>query len=405
MPRATTDAQTTNITYDGTWVHLARDHRRAGPELQHHLRFLSGNLTFVSATDKTTQSVPYSTDGTNPHLDLYLERHRPAPDRAAAAHGCDGEDHLRLYRRHADQHRPTRSATPPASIAYQSGGRPLTVHGPERRGDGLRLDNAGMAVVLDALRLAPATSSPATTYDSAGNLTKTTLPDSSYLSYAYNDAHRLTTVTNALSESQRHHLRLARGDVTQTLWKNAGGTTKRQHTATFDALGRMLTDVGGESQTTTFTYDNNGNVQTITDPNGNISYRSVDALNRLTRTEDAELNISTITYDSHSRPLTVTDPKSNVTTYVYDGFGDRIQQASPDSGNTVYLLRPRLQRHRNSSTPQRNEADMTYDALDRMLTRTYPADIHLNVAFTYDQSGPRRRHRAPDQRRPTRWAP
>jgi YD repeat-containing protein len=30
---------------------------------------------------------------------------------------------------------------------------------------------------------------------------------------------------------------------------------------------------------------------------------------------------------------------------------------------------------------------MTYDALDRILTRTYPADSTLNVAFTYDQTG------------------
>ena len=176
-------------------------------------------------------------------------------------------------------------------------------------------------------------------YNSAGNLTKTTLPDGSYISRAYNDAHWVTTITNALSESQGITYDSA-GDVTQTLWKNASGTTKRQHTATFDALGRMLTDVGGVSQTTSYTYDSDGNVQTITDPNGNISYRSVDALNRLTRTKDAEQNISTITYDSHGRVLTFTDPKSNVTSYVYDGFGDRIQQASPDSGTTVYYYDP-----------------------------------------------------------------
>ena len=65
--------------------------------------------------------------------------------------------------------------------------------------------------------------------------------------------------------------------------------TKRQHTATFDALGRMLTDVGGQSQTTSFTYDNNGNVISITDPLSHIAYRSVDQLNRVTKIKDAEL--------------------------------------------------------------------------------------------------------------------
>ena len=103
------------------------------------------------------------------------------------------------------------------------------------------------------------------TYDSAGNLTKTTLPDNSYLAYGYDNAHRPTSITNALSESEAITYDSA-GDVTQTLWKNASSVTKRQHTATFDALGRMLTGVGGMSQSTAFTYDSNGNVLTITDP-------------------------------------------------------------------------------------------------------------------------------------------
>jgi YD repeat-containing protein len=56
------------------------------------------------------------------------------------------------------------------------------------------------------------------------------LPDS-YLSYGYDNAHRMTSITNALSETQGITYDSA-GNVTQTLWKNAGGTTKRQHTAT-----------------------------------------------------------------------------------------------------------------------------------------------------------------------------
>jgi YD repeat-containing protein len=95
------------------------------------------------------------------------------------------------------------------------------------------------------------------TYDSAGNLTRTTLPDSSYLAYGYDNAHRPTSITNALSESAAITYDSA-GDVTQTLWKSAGGVTKRQHTATYDALGRKVTDVGGMGQTASFTYDSNG---------------------------------------------------------------------------------------------------------------------------------------------------
>ena len=95
-------------------------------------------------------------------------------------------------------------------------------------------------------------------YDCAGELTKTTLPDSSFLSTAYDNAHQPITVTNALSETENITYNSA-GGMTQILWKTSGGTTKRQHTATFDAMNRMLTSVGGASQTTTFGYDSNSN--------------------------------------------------------------------------------------------------------------------------------------------------
>ena len=48
------------------------------------------------------------------------------------------------------------------------------------------------------------------------------------------------------------------------------------------------------------------------------------------------MGVSTVTYDAHDRPVTIKDKNGNVTSYVYDGFGDLIEQVSPDSGTTVY---------------------------------------------------------------------
>ena len=221
-------------------------------------------------------------------------------------------------------------------------------------------------------------------YDSAGNLTRTTLPDASYLNYTYDNAHRPTSITNNLGESQGITYDSA-GDVTQTLWKNASSVTKRQHTATYDALGEKLTDVGGVSQSTAFTYHKNGNVLTITDPLNHVTTQTFDQLNRLSTHKDAAQNLSSIKYDSHSRPLSITDPRSNVTSYVYDGFGDTIQQTSPDTLTTIYFY------DADRNLTGKNEAGInfssaTYDALDRILTRTYPADSTLNVSITYDSA-------------------
>ena len=85
-----------------------------------------------------------------------------------------------------------------------------------------------------------------------------------------------------------------------------------------------------------------------------------------------------------------------MTTYVYDGFGDTIQQNSPDTLKTIYYY------DGDSNLTGKNESGInfssaTYDALDRLLTRTYAGDSTLNVSITYDQARPRRRHRAADQ--------
>ena len=116
-----------------------------------------------------------------------------------------------------------------------------------------------------------------------------------------------------------------------------------------------------------------------------VTTQTFDQLNRLSTHKDAAQNLSSIKYDSHSRPLTVTDPRGNATTYVYNGFGDTIQQTSPDTLTTIYFY------DADSNLTGKNQTGInfssaTYDACDRMLTRTYPADSTLNVSITYDSA-------------------
>jgi RHS repeat-associated protein len=223
------------------------------------------------------------------------------------------------------------------------------------------------------------------TYDAAGNLLKTTLPDGSALTNTYDAAHRLTAVTDLFGQSTIYTLD-ALGDRTQIKVTDSSAVVHRQHTATFDALARMLQDIAGVGQTTSLAYDANGNVLTVTDPLNRVTQQSYDALNHLTRTIDAASGITKATYDPHDRPATIVDPNSGSTTYVYDGFGDIIQRISPDTGKTIYtydLAGNLIQRVDATGAV----ANYTYDALDRVLTTTYPADSTENVTYSYDQSG------------------
>jgi RHS repeat-associated protein len=115
-----------------------------------------------------------------------------------------------------------------------------------------------------------------------------------------------------------------------------------------------------------------------------VAHQTFDALNRLKTNKNAVLDTVTITYDAHNRPLTVKDGKTNTTTYVYDGFGEAISQVSPDSGTSVFWFDKDGNVSKQSAFAVTN---YTYDALDRLLTRAYPADSTLNVSLTYDQTG------------------
>jgi len=94
--------------------------------------------------------------------------------------------------------------------------------------------------------------------------------------------------------------------------------------------------------------------------------------------------VTTTTYNLLDQVNAVTDPMGHTTSYVYDGFGDLIELVSPDSGTTVYTY------NLAGDLTQRVDAagvvtNSNYDALDRILTTTYPGDPAENVAYTYDQ--------------------
>ncbi len=68
--------------------------------------------------------------------------------------------------------------------------------------------------------------------------------------------------------------------------------------------------------------------------------------------------------------MTVTDPRGNITSYVYDGFGDTIQQNSPNTLKTIFWYDADANLTGKNETGI-NFSSATYDALDRLLTRTY----------------------------------
>ena len=378
---ATPVARSTYITYDPIWVHLPDT--IVTPELTtSYVYDGNGNPLTKMLADTTTTTLPYTTQGqtrTSTYTWVnFLLASAQTPNGNLTRYGYDSTGALTST---------TNALNQVTNItSHTGGGYPLTIVDPNNVTTTLTY-NARLWLLTSTVSAASPPSFTTTWgYDPAGNLTSVTLPDNSKLTYGYDTAHRVISVTDLFSNSTAYTLD-GLGDVTLTNLSNPKGTVTRTHSGVFDALGRVLQDIGGVGQTTSYTYDPNGNALTITDPDNNLTQQSFDALNRLsTVTYPSPGGIATMTYDQHDHVLTVTDPNSNVTSYIYDGFGDAIQQASPDTVTTVYIY------DADSNLTQKTDVtgaitNNTYDALERVLTTTYPNDATENVSYTYDQTG------------------
>jgi RHS repeat-associated protein len=341
----------------------------------------NGNLLSRTETDTSTGTVPYSTSGqtrtwTNTYdaLGHMLTATGPRTDVVATTtFTYDASNNLSTI---TD---PLGHVT--VLTNYTGSGLPLKMIDPNGVVTTFAYD------VRDRLlsRTVHAADGDATTsfaYDPAGQITRITLPDGSYLNYQRDAAHRLQSVSNSLGESISYGLD-ASGDITNQTIKDGSGVLVKTQSAVFDQLGRMLQQIGASSQTTTYGYDSLGNRVSIKDGLNNSTTRAFDALNRLTTTIDPLYNTTHYAYDAQDNLISVTDPRSLVTSYVYDGFGRVIQKSSPDSGTTVYVLDNAG--NRTSETDARGVVRLrTFDKLNRVTTETFPASPGENITYTYD---------------------
>ena len=165
-------------------------------------------------------------------------------------------------------------------------------------------------------------------YDEWDNLTKIVYPDDSSVSIAYehtfNRPIRITDTSGGVTE-------FAYDDQGNLIRKTeaAGSAVERVTTYTYDTDGQLLSatveaDAQTAAATTGLTYDDNGNLASITDPMGNVTlFQSYDASGNLLAMQDPRGYVWRFAYDALGRLTSRTDPLGNVTAYAYDGANNR----------------------------------------------------------------------------------
>ena len=221
------------------------------------------------------------------------------------------------------------------------------------------------------------------TYDGAGNLTHVTLPSGAAYSYTYDAAHRLIQISDAQSNRLIYTLDNA-GNRTREELFDAANNKIQTRSRVFDSLSRLYQDIGAVNQTTTYTYDANGNLLTVTDPLNRLTTNVYDALNRLSQVTNPDSGIIRYAYDGLDQLAGVTDPRNLITQYQRDGLGNLTQQLSPDTGSTTntYDAAGNLL---TKTDAKGQVASYTYDALNRLTAITYSGGQTQTVSYQYDQ--------------------
>ena len=220
-------------------------------------------------------------------------------------------------------------------------------------------------------------------YDNHGNLQTVILPEGSRIDSTYDLASRLMETRDNFGNKISYQYD-QEGNRIREETKDPQGVLKKYLDFTYDANGRLKRIINPDGTYTEYTYDSLGNRTITKDPKNYITNYSFDPLRRL---KDMTQPLSIITQygnDTQDNQTSVTDPKGNITQYQYDDFGRRNQTASPDTGTTKYLY------DEAGNLIQRIDAKGTvvnyaYDALNRFASVQF-SDPSQNIAYTYDST-------------------
>ena len=98
-----------------------------------------------------------------------------------------------------------------------------------------------------------------------------------------------------------------------------------------------------EGNTTTISYDVNGNPTQITDALTNTTSLVYDSRGLLTSVTDVLGNVTTFTYDGRGNLITTTDPLGNTTSLSYDAAGNVVSSSSISGTVTAETGFPELE--------------------------------------------------------------
>jgi RHS repeat-associated protein len=139
---------------------------------------------------------------------------------------------------------------------------------------------------------------------------------------------------------------------------------------------------------TKYTYDGDGNVESITDPNGHTAKYTYDADNERTKVEEPNKTVTEAEYDSMGQVKSQTDGNKHVTKYVrnaleeveeeVNSLGKKTLKEYDAAGNLVKL-----------TDPKGRTTTYTYDPANRLTEVSYSSGTPSTIKYEYNKDGDR----------------
>ena len=162
--------------------------------------------------------------------------------------------------------------------------------------------------------------------------------------------------------------------------EDLGGPLERETLMTYDEKNRMITETAADEGITTYAYDGNDNVTSVTDPTGIVETRSYDVRDRLETINDPATGATIMAYDEDSNITRMTDALGETTEFEYDAV-DRLLSSVDAKGQLrafAYDVRDNI----TAITDARaNISLVTYDELDRPRSRSNPKGETWQFAY------------------------
>ena len=227
-------------------------------------------------------------------------------------------------------------------------------------------------------------------YDTQGNLVFVTDPNGNVTTYAYDDFGRMMHQTSPVTGTTSYAYDPA-GNLTSTADANNATTTR-----TYDATNRVLTAdssrAGATAEGVTWTYEpNTGRVSTMTDPTGSTEYTYDRRGLLLSEQKTIEGNTYTtrFTYDADGNRNSITYPSGRLVTYTFDKAGRPVTAAAGAttlvSGATYLPLGPPSTLTLGNGTTTTRQYDNRYRITENKLTASN--GTRADYTYSYDNAG------------------